>query len=1101
MRASVHTQVSLIHRSPMQRSFVLLSLLGSLALCRADAVRLQINNPDGKPVAGAQVRVIEVMMPGEKYDVKEMVSDEKGTLALESHNKLIIEPLQNGTNQSVIAVRIVAPGLAVGVFQLKAGDNSVSMLPGRSVEGVAVDGDGKPAANVGLLISTLPFTPLIMRGNLVAGNALKLPDDFALRTTTDAQGKWKFDSMPSKGTINIEAQDARFKREVSAIAVDQKEATLRLTQGSVIKGRLLKPDGTAAAGVKIYIGNIMENQCITDAQGRFELTGIGANSVRLQLISYLQKLPFLVEPKQVNDLKVGEVRDIGDWKAEAGTKLKGRIISAATKKPVENAMVTAASEQSATLNAQSDKNGDFEITIPSGATTLSVNADGFVNYWSSELPPARDGAINVGAVELKVGQKLAGVIVDETDKPISNVSLFAENDEKSRNFASTGEDGSFSFNALQPGTYTIKSDGLEFKGEVTIKVEIGKAPSLRLVVKDSAGKGGSHDIAGRVIDEDGKPLAGAKVALLVQRSGSSYSVQNVDSEADGSFKSSISGFVTSVGVQSVTAPGFLRDRTQEKAEAKDGNWSVNIGLQKSGTLKGRVVDTGGKAIKGAYVATQSGDELPVVSDENGAFSLPEVPLKNVTLLASTGLALAKFQVKEAGGAIEIALPEVARLNEKSKADLADIALGRAALDSEWKSNWDVLGSERIEQLLGRKTGGNGVWRWQEYLQELGRREPQRLLQREAELRAVSNAGAIAELDRLVLLAKASSTDPALRQQVRTWLTAQQKERRSISGETITRLLGIAQISSHIDAKETAMWLDYATEIADQLGKNPMSENSWQWSEMAIHTSPTALQSLSENWSASAKVTLLANAMQIWLADNDIKAAKKGWDELQKSIAEAAKNPTPTGEEDPKYQIGRARLSYTQLLARTEPKAALALVPGIEEYERAKVFLDIAHAAVQQKQFDVAREALTALSNVRSADSAVISQAAGVAESFDGTFAAPLWTKAYDLAKPSNTIENGDRWYPSLVMYAQERAGKWPGESRIFLEREWAKRLIWNQTPTTNTWDPNADAMKDLVAAMAYLDPLHAIEMTEQVPDTNLKRAEAYGQIGVILLRK
>jgi hypothetical protein len=105
---------------------------------RADAVRLQIVGPDKKPVAGAEVHVVE--SSGVWWERKtdaplQMSSDAEGKVAFESRNPLVapkIEPLSTPIGGNVLFARIIAPGMAVAGQQLKAGDNEIALQAGQN---------------------------------------------------------------------------------------------------------------------------------------------------------------------------------------------------------------------------------------------------------------------------------------------------------------------------------------------------------------------------------------------------------------------------------------------------------------------------------------------------------------------------------------------------------------------------------------------------------------------------------------------------------------------------------------------------------------------------------------------------------------------------------------------------------------------------------------------------------------------------------------------------------------------------------------------------------------------------------------------------------
>ncbi|RYG59445.1 hypothetical protein EON80_25710 [bacterium] len=88
---------------------------------------------------------------------------------------------------------------------------------------------------------------------------------------------------------------------------------------------------------------------------------------------------------------------------------------------------------------------------------------------------------------------------------------------------------------------------------------------------------------------------------------------------------------------------------------------------------------------------------------------------------------------------------------------------------------------------------------------------------------------------------------------------------------------------------------------------------------------------------------------------------------------------------------------------------------------------------------------------------------------------------------------------SIVSYAAARAGRWPGESRILIEREWAQTLAKLDLKNERDFDEEPDNLRNLVSAMARIDPLRALEMAEQLPTQKQLRAEAKGELLVGLL--
>ncbi len=1079
----------------MKSSFLLVSFLGCLAVCHADAVRLQVVGPDGKPVAGAKVHVVETSgdWRNQKTELPlDLQSDEAGRVAFESKNALPDPKDKGKAGQSRVFVlaQVKAAGLTLEQVALKAGDNTVTLHKGKTLSGVLLGEDEKPVAGVRIRLDS------IARKGDDQSKQMYFPANEAPQTQSDAQGKWSFDGLPLEGTAGITVADPRFKNESFSFDVALGAPPIFLERGATLKGRLLKPDGTPAGGVKLFAGDF-QNQPTTQADGTFEVGGLGDTRVYLQVLSSgndKDKLPFLVPPKNVEGLKAGETRDLGDWKAEAGTHVKGRVVEEGTKKPIPGASVQLWGRGSGG-DGKSGKDGTFDFLAASDAVGLAVRADGFVSQQKQDVPDPKNGAIDLGTITLKHGQKIAGVVKNEAGAPQS-ISLYAEG-KGDRVYARSNEgDGNFSFDGLQEGNYTVKSD--EFKVVSGDKFSIGATATAALAVvvegKDKAQ--GPSKVEGRVLDENNQPVAGAKIKLQI-RSGNSYSSPTVISNTDGTYSLPISMQNATPKVTGVSRPGFILGTSALKNE--DGVWRGDITLQKRGSaLKGRVVDAQGRPIAHAFVGLSTGFDLPVATDDTGAFTIKDAPTRGVTLLASDGPRLASLGLEKAGDAL-ITLPDAALIEDR--AAFADEVLSRSRLGYEWESKWDALGEKRIEAAFTR--AGKDDWSWRSFLQTLAAREPATLLAREAELRDQTPQGSRGEFDRLVMLARAGSTDETQRSAVKDWLAAQEAEKRDISTGTVSKLLGLAQVAAKLDPKTGAMWLDYAAQIAAQLPDNG-GDNSWDWGALAASISPDAPQSLVEDWSPSAALQLLGRAMGVYAKRGDVAGARKTFALMEQLAQKAAQTPDKGVKvegyhQKPKDLLNQGREQLVRTLALSDPGAALEAATPLEDYQRSQVLIVIAKNAVKLQQPNVARRALNAVFEVNSGNVEFYSQAAGVAQTFDAALADQMFARAFDKAIPKDESYGG--WTPSLAAYAEERAAKWPGQSRILIEREWLTRLEMAKKPTGDDFDSNGRAMQGLVGAMARVAPRRALEMAEQVTEKQNLRMEARGDVAVALLTK
>lgn len=156
----------------------------------------------------------------------------------------------------------------------------------------------------------------------------------------------------------------------------------------------------------------------------------------------------------------------------------------------------------------------------------------------------------------------------------------------------TDSTGVFHVDGLAPGSYKIDLDRHRVAGPVVIDAD-GDSPD-KIHVRIPRGL----DVRGRVLDDDGLPIAGAEIRFC-RRYFPDSGVTLATSDARGEF-----------AIRSIAAPGFLGARAADRADSNlieipghtIGEIEIALRLMDPGVrISGRVVDSTGKPVAGAHV--------------------------------------------------------------------------------------------------------------------------------------------------------------------------------------------------------------------------------------------------------------------------------------------------------------------------------------------------------------------------------------------------------------------------------------------------------------------------------------------------------------------
>lgn len=447
----------------------------------------------------------------------------------------------------------------------------------------------------------------------------------------------------------------------SGIVVDEAG---RPVAGADLKASFL-PD--RLAGIKGYAAYSSGGFTRSAPSGRFRLSGLLAGVAYELLIHHEGFAPARMElPAREAGKPAPDARIV----LRAGRTLFGSVIDGA-RRPVAGARVSlrpaAPTSFQARLSAQlfrqaardleapTDAAGRFELkNLTAGAFDLTVRARGFAPLTVPALAvPEGKGATDAGTVMLAPGASVRGVVADPKGNPVEGAEVYGKS---SADFlkslggdpepadAVTAADGSFvledrspgvaiDLSVTHPGYGPGSAPGVAVPSEAPVRIVL--LPSVR--------------VAGRTVDPEGRPVAGAFVFLSEEESRSfggrtalmlSDRFHRGTSDDEGGF--SFDG--VSPGAFSINAQAPHRQQAELKnLEVKAGQdlTGLEIVLPPGAEVTGRVLSPEGRPVADAQVAVvQESEEryasfssLVASTDADGQYRIDGVPPGKRTLEA------------------------------------------------------------------------------------------------------------------------------------------------------------------------------------------------------------------------------------------------------------------------------------------------------------------------------------------------------------------------------------------------------------------------------------------------------------------------------------
>ena len=1029
-------------------------------------VVLRVTDADNKPIAGAAVSYLDYAnwRAGAIQSPTEARTAEDGSVSLDLAGATTQTDAdgfesRDAPNDALGAARVRAPNYGLKNVLLVIGENSVRLSAATQLSGVIQDEKG--AAVAGARVELVKVEKDANNYDDLAASAGFSP----VVATTARDGKWEFEGV-SRGYAALLVSAPGYvaaELDVWINGANVAAPPLKLERAGTVKGRILDADGGVVPDVSVGFSGHMDEGVKSDGAGHFVLSGVPVGESQLSFWS--SRSDWLGVDGEINVTVPAPdaVADVGDVREGTGVLVSGAM------RDLDGAPLANFPFKVGGANFRTDAAGRFAGHVEKQSYFSGLPAD-WVMVTRSPYIDSDAKAVDAGEITIGRGARLPLDVRDENGRAAPCADLFFSSKIRGGNAVFDGK--SVRSTPLLPGDYEVKGRALwQVIEPKTVHVAMPQAGEhaapLQIVVRKLT----PTRVSGRVVNERGEPLEGARIDVLLSDFGS----RDVVSRADGTWQFEFDAHGEVFPLRDIKLEGYKLLRGGEWTHQNDAefdDWkAADIVLSRlDATLRGRVLDAKGAPAVDARVSWAGApDAQAVAPDAGGNFEIAGLPDAPLPIRASDGPSFLEVTAT-LGEPLTLPLPATAPL---SPAELE--ALWEKTSAGEVPRLWsyfEVLGARRVFEATKRFDFGRSpleVGGLYNYLDILAQRAQTPLARADAAREGVAllarfpieKIGGLGAA-RIALWAALSDDDAELREWAGLWYDAQ-KRHLSLDhtyAYAVDETLRVAAIGAALGRADASDYQAMGLLLIERLQDANRKYYYANWGALLWQGGPDWFDEGINSWSPAEQMSAVVGALD---QVRDVEQARTLLARLQNlaarpevmaSEAEELKR-APSFQSTRQTRLQEGAYNFVMSVAPLDASAALSVLEGGDNARNSDLIFAVARAAIASGQNEIARRALRLGLQNEYAEPRTASALALLAREFDADLAAEL----LEFARGRALAENSADKRRDVADYAFALREFDAGRGRLLLEEQWALQHADPRPPGYN-WGRTSD-LQDL----------------------------------------